>query len=124
MSVVFAAVWSVLLLTTCRSLMGRAGDQAKLGQDPNRRYGAFTTNTQAGRIQWLDARHRTKAHVEDKLKEVKASEAQNLPSKDWDCNSAWLHLAALATSLNAWLRHISLDGDLARAEPKALRYKL
>lgn len=100
------------------------GEQAKLGQDPNWRYGAFTTNTQAGQIQWLDARHRTQAHVEDKMKEIKTCGAENLPSKDWDRNSAWLQLAALATTLNAWLRHISLDGDLARAEPKALRYRL
>ena len=33
-------------------------------------------------------------------------------------------LAALATSLNAWLRHLALHGDLAKAEPKALRYRL
>ena len=33
-------------------------------------------------------------------------------------------MAALAASLNAWLRHLALDGDLARAEPKALRYRL
>jgi RecB family exonuclease len=71
-----------------------------------------------GQLQWLDARHRTQAHIEDKMKEVKACGAENLPSKDWDRNSAWLQLAALATSLNAWLRHISLDGDLAHAEPK------
>jgi Transposase DDE domain group 1 len=101
-----------------------AGDPAKLGEDPNWRYGAFTTNTAAGQLQWLDARHRTQAHVEDKMKEIKTCGADNLPSTDWHRNSAWLQLAALATSLNAWLRHISLDGDLARAEPKALRYRL
>lgn len=100
------------------------GDAAKLGEDPNWRYGVFTTNTVAGQVQWLDARHRTQAHIEDKMKEIKTCGAENLPSKDWDRNSAWLQLAALATSLNAWLRHISLDGDLARAEPKALRYRL
>jgi hypothetical protein len=58
------------------------------------------------------------------MKEVKACGAENLPSKDWDRNSAWLQLAALACSVNAWLRHIGLDGDLAKAEPKALRYRL
>ncbi|MHB1739115.1 MAG: transposase [Actinomycetes bacterium] len=101
-----------------------SGEQAKLGEDPNWRYGAFATNTTAGQIQWLDARHRTQAHVEDKVKELKAVGAENPPSKDWDRNSAWLQLAALAASLNAWLRHLALDGQLARAEPKALRYRL
>jgi hypothetical protein len=101
-----------------------AGQPAKLGEHPDWRYGAFTTNTVAGQIQFLDARHRTQAHIEDKMKEIKTCGAENLPSTDWDRNSAWLQLAALATSLNAWLRHISLDGELARAEPKALRYRL
>jgi Transposase DDE domain group 1 len=101
-----------------------AGKAAKLGEDPDFEYGAFTTNTATGQLQWLDARHRTQAHVEDKMKEVKACGARNLPSKDFGRNSAWLQLSALACSLNAWLRHIALDGDLAKAEPKALRYRL
>lgn len=99
-------------------------EQAKLGEDSHWRYGAFATSTTAGQIQWLDARHRTQAHVEDKIKELKAVGAENLPSKDWDRNGAWLQLAALAASLNAWLRHLALDGPLARAEPKALRFRL
>ncbi len=116
--------WPADQRVIARRIPRAAGDQAKLGEDPNWRYGAFTRNTQAGQIQWLDARHRTQAHIEDKMKEIKTCGAENLPSKDWDRNSAWLQLAALATSLNAWLRHISLDGDLAKAEPKALRYRL
>jgi hypothetical protein len=100
------------------------GKPAKLGEHPDFEYGAFTTNTATGQLQWLDARHRTQAHVEDKMKEVKACGAENLPSKDFGRNSAWLQLSALACSLNAWLRHIGLDGDLAKAEPKALRYRL
>ena len=64
------------------------------------------------------------AHVEDRIKELKTCGAHNLPSADWNRNSTWLQLAALAASLNAWLRHLALDGDLARAEPKALRYRL
>ena len=101
-----------------------AGKPAKLGEHPDWEYGAFTTNTATGQIQWLDARHRTQAHVEDKMKELKACGAEGLPSKSWARNSAWLQLAALACSVNAWLRHIALDGDLAKAEPKALRYRL
>jgi len=101
-----------------------AGEQPKLGEHPDWRYGAFTTNTPTGQIQWLDARHRTQAHIEDKIKELKACGAENLPSTDWDRNSAWLQLAGLACTLNAWLRHLALHGNLAKAEPKALRYRL
>ena len=28
----------------------------------------------------------------------------------------------IAATLQAWLRHLALDGDLAKAEPKTLRY--
>lgn len=102
-----------------------AGEQPKLGEHPDWRYGAFTTNTATGQTQRLDARHRTQAHIEDKMKELKTCGAENRPSVDWHRNSAWLQLAALACTLNAWLlRHLALHADLAKAEPKALRYRL
>ena len=118
------STWPTDVRIIARRVPRPPGEQAKLGEDPDWRYGAFATNTAAGQIAWLDARHRTQAHVEDKIKELKAVGAENLPSKDWNRNSAWLHLAALAASLNAWLRQLALDGQLARAEPKALRFRL
>ena len=63
-------------------------------------------------------------NARDFRERMEAVGAENLPSKDWDRNSAWLQLAALAASLNAWLRHLALDGQLAAAEPKALRFRL
>lgn len=33
-------------------------------------------------------------------------------------------IAAIANDLIAWLQAIALDGDLAKAEPKRLRYRL
>jgi hypothetical protein len=89
--------------------------QTKLGEDPDWEYGTFTTNTATGQVQWLDARYRTQAHVEDRIKQFKACGARTLPSINYDRNAAWLQLAALATSLTAWLRHLALNGDLAKA---------
>jgi Transposase DDE domain group 1 len=116
--------WPPGMRVIARRTPREPGEQAELGQDSNWRYGAFVTNTTGGQVQFLDARHRTQAHVEDKMKEVKACGAERLPSSDYARNSAWLQLAALAVSLLAWLRHLALDGDLARAEPKTLRYRL
>ena len=96
----------------------------KLGEHPTWEYGAFVTNTPSGQIQFLDARHRTQAHVEDRIKQFKACGARNLPSIDYDRNAAWLQLAALATSLTAWLRHLALDGELAKASTKTLRFRI
>ena len=39
-------------------------------------------------------------------------------------NAAWLAVALIAAVLLSWLRLIALDGDLARAEPKTLRYRV
>lgn len=50
--------------------------------------------------------------------------AAKLPTADQDRNAAWLQLAALAVTLTAWLRHLALDGELAIAEPKTLRFRL
>ncbi|MFL6146107.1 MAG: transposase [Pseudonocardiaceae bacterium] len=48
----------------------------------------------------------------------------HFPSHDFAINSAWLAAALVAATLLAWLRLLALDGDLARAEPKTLRYKI
>jgi hypothetical protein len=116
--------WPADMRVIARRTPRAAGEQAELGEDADFRYGAFATNTPAGQVQWLDARHRTQAHVEDKMKELKATGAEKLPSASWDRNHAWIQLAALAVTLTAWMRHLALTGDLAKAEPKALRFRL
>ncbi len=39
-------------------------------------------------------------------------------------NAAWLELALTGIDLLAWTQHLLLDGELALAEPKKLRYRL
>ena len=39
-------------------------------------------------------------------------------------NKAWQAAALTAATLLAWLKLLALDGPLARAEPKTLRYRL
>ena len=46
------------------------------------------------------------------------------PSHDFAMNSAWLAVSLIAAALLSWLRLIALDGDLAKAEPKTLRYRV
>lgn len=116
--------WPTDLRVIARRVPRDVGEQAELGEDQNWRYGAFATNTTSGQVQYLDVRHRTQAHVEDRIKELKACGAERLPSKSYARNSAWLHLAAHAVTVLAWLRLLALDDDLALAEPKALRFRL
>jgi hypothetical protein len=118
------ASWPSCMRLIVRRTPRPATKPAKLGEHPDWEYGAFVTNTASGQVQFLDARHRTQAHVEDRMKQFKACDARNLPSIDYGRNTAWLQLAALATSLTAWLRHLALDDDLAKASTKTLRFRI
>ena len=118
------ASWPACMRLIVRRTPRPATKPAKFGEHPDWEYGAFVTNTASGQIQFLDARHRTQAHVEDRMKQLKACGARNLPSIDYGRNTAWLQLAALATSLTAWLRHLALDDELAKASTKTLRFRL
>ena len=118
------ASWPRCMRLIVRRTPRPATKPATLGEHPDWEYGAFVTNTPTGQLQFLDARHRTQAHVEDPIKQFKACGARNVPSIDYARNTAWLQLAALATSLTAWLRHIGLGGDLAKASTKTLRFRI
>jgi hypothetical protein len=94
------------------------------------RYQLFATNTptttrgQLGQIAFLEARHRAQARVEDCIRNAKNTGLNHLPSKHAGINQAWLAAAAIACDLLAWLRLLCLTGDLAKAEPKTLRYRI
>jgi hypothetical protein len=94
------------------------------------RYSLWVTNLPASLRGWranpayIDAAHRVYARVEDGIRTGKDCGIGHFPSHDFAINSAWLAAALVAATLLAWLRLLALDGDLARAEPKTLRYKI
>jgi hypothetical protein len=77
-----------------------------------------------GSIQFLEARHRAHARVEDRIRCGKTTGFGRFPSRLFAINQAWLQLALTGIDLLAWTQTLLLDGDLARAEPKKLRYQL
>ena len=48
----------------------------------------------------------------------------HFPSFDFGINAAWLTASMTGQILLAWLKLLALDGDLAKAEPKTLRYRI
>ncbi len=88
------------------------------------RYQAVATNTAHGSIQFLEARHRAHARVEDRIRCGKDTGIGRFPSRDMAINAAWLETSLTAIDLLAWTQTMLLDGELARAEPKKLRYRL
>ena len=78
----------------------------------------------AGPLTWIEARHRAHARVEDRIRTGKDSGFGRFPSREYAINQAWLELALTGIDLTCWMRMLLLDGELALAEPKKLRYRL
>ena len=88
------------------------------------RYTCFATDTRAGQLAFLDARHRAHARVEDRIRTGKDTGLGHFPSRDFAINQAWLTVTMLAVDLLTFTQQLLLDGELAKAEPKTLRYRL
>jgi hypothetical protein len=101
------------------------GAQLSLFEQHNgKRYQVTATNTPGGQVQFLEARHRTQARVEARIRCGKSTGLGHMPSRDYQVNTAWCQAASIGCDLLAWLRLLALDGDLAEAEPKTLRYRV
>jgi hypothetical protein len=85
---------------------------------------ATDTPPGTGSIQYLEARHRGHARVEDRIRTGKDTGFGRFPSRIFAINAAWLQLALVGIDLLAWTQMLLLHGDLAAAEPKKLRYRL
>jgi hypothetical protein len=90
------------------------------------RYQAMATNTGVGQLAFLEARHRAHARVEDRIRQAQDAGLGRLPSRLFAVNAVWLELALAAADLLAWTQTTLLaeEPDLARAEWKAIRYRL
>ncbi|MGI8311491.1 transposase [Saccharopolyspora hattusasensis] len=83
-----------------------------------------TTKGWLGQSQYIDAAHRVHARVEDCIRTGKDTGLGRFPSHDFAINTAWLTTSMTAAILLSWLKLLALDGALAKAEPKTLRYRI
>ena len=77
-----------------------------------------------GQAAYIDAARRVHARVEDGIRTGRDCGIGKFPSHQLAMNQAWFTAAIIAAALIAWLKLTALDGDLARAEPRTLRYRL
>jgi hypothetical protein len=75
----------------------------------------FATNTPGRRPAWLDARHRTHARVETKIRDSKAESLNRFPSRHTHINQARLAVTALACDLRNWLQLLACDANSSPA---------
>jgi hypothetical protein len=99
------------------------GAQLSFSDHDGHRFQAILTD-QLGEIAELERRHRARARVEDRIRDDKDTGLAKLPFKAFALNEVWLEIVMLAHDLIVWTQALLLDGDLATAEPKRLRYRL
>ena len=100
------------------------GAQLTFTDHEGRRFQVFITDLTDPDIAYLEALHRGRGRAEKHICDAKDLGLANLPSANFAINTAWLQLVLIAQDLLAWLKLLCLDGELARAEPKRLRYRV
>jgi Transposase DDE domain group 1 len=125
------AAWPATMRIFARRERPHPGAQLTLIEaEDGWRYCLWVTNRAAetkgwlGQAAYIDAAHRVHARVEDAIRTGKDAGLGHFPSHDFAVNAAWLTAAMTGQILLAWLKLLALDGDLAKAEPRTLRYRV
>ena len=96
------------------------GPQAELW--PDWRHFCFLTN-RTDELSLVEAEHRDHAVIEQVIADLKDQALAHFPSGDYDANSAWTVIAALAHNLLRWTQLLGLPATTTRAA-RTLRRRL
>jgi hypothetical protein len=116
--------WPAGTRAICRREDAHPGAQLPFTDHDGHRFQVFLTDQPDPDLARLELRHRQRARVEDRIRAAKATGLSNLPFDRWRRNTVWLELILAAQDLTCWTQALLLDGDLAVAEPKTLRYRV
>jgi hypothetical protein len=100
------------------------GAQLSFTDHDGYRFQAILTDQPDPDITVLECRHRQHAHVEDRIRDDKDTGLAKFPFKAFALNEVWLEIVMIAHDLLVWTQALVLTGDLAKAEPKRVRYRL
>ena len=100
------------------------GAQLSFTDHDGYRFQAILTDQPDEDVAILERRHRQRARVEDRIRDDKDTGLARLPFKQFALNEVWLEIVMLAHDLIVWTQALLLNGELADAEPKRLRYRL
>jgi Transposase DDE domain group 1 len=100
------------------------GAQLSFTDQDGYRFQAILTDQDDEDIAVLECRHRQHAHVEDRIRDDKDTGLSKFPFKEFALNEVWLQIIMLAHDLIVWTQALVLTGELTKAEPKRLRYRL
>jgi hypothetical protein len=100
------------------------GAQLSFTDHDGYRFQAILTDQPDQEIAVIERRHRQRARVEDRIRDDKDTGLAKFPFKEFALNEVWLEVVLLAHDLIVWTQALLLDGELQKAEPKRLRYRL
>jgi Transposase DDE domain group 1 len=100
------------------------GAQLSFTDHDGYRFQAILTDQPDDEIAVIERRHRQRARIEDRIRDDKDTGLAKFPFKEFALNEVWLEIVMLAHDLIIWTQALLLDGELAKAEPKRLRYRL
>ena len=116
--------WPAGTRLLCRREDAHPGAQLRFTDHDGHRFQVFLTDQPDGDLACLELRHRQRARVEDRIRAAKATGLSNLPFDMFRRNQVWLELVLAAQDLVCFTQALLLEGALALAEPKTLRYRL
>jgi hypothetical protein len=100
------------------------GAQLRFSDLDGHRYQVFITDHDEDDVAFLEALYRGRGRCERRICDTKDTGLTNFPSASFAINAAWLATVLIAGDLLVWMQALCLDGALADAEPKRLRYTL
>ena len=104
----------------CRRERAHPGAQLSLVDTDGWRHTCFLTD-RAGKVPELDRAH---AHVEQRIEDGKALGLAKLPFRSFQMNESWMQLVLAAQDIVGFAKALTLEGELAKAKPETLRYRL
>ncbi len=116
--------WGAGTRMIARRELPHPGAQLRFTDVDGYRYQVFITDHADPDVCFLEALYRGRGRCEQRICDAKDTGLANLPSASFAINAAWLALVLIAGDLLTWMKGLCLDGPLARAEPKRLRYTI
>lgn len=117
------ATWPETTRIIVRSEPLHPGAQQSFDDIDGRRFVAMITD-QPGDPVTLEARHRARAHIEDRIRVAKTVGLRKLPCDTFERNSLWLQLVLAACDLMTFTQLLGFDGQLKLIEPVTLRHRI
>ena len=118
------AGWPIGSRVIVRRERAHPGAQLTFTDHDGHRFQAVLTDQPDPDVQVLERRQRQRARAEEHIRNDKDTGLRNMPFRDFEHNRVWLMLVGLAHDLLIWTQRLLLTGELARCEPKRLRYRL